>query len=236
MPFFPLSTAFVRNFVVIQTQPFETHPPRGTVAPMTHRHHHTDAQPARTANPDAFVTDELLSDLLDPSNSVFDICHAHALTLDELAQATDSERFRRATLLLNHIADRREHALAPLRRERALEALDRIANQQPTTATHTETIRRAAATFAKATKPAESPEPEPATAESIDEASHEGAIANEHGTAPTDMTTNEPRARVSDPSARAVVEATNHADPNTTNTNHADSTPANQHPASTLTP
>ncbi len=202
---------------------------------MTHRHHHTDAQPARTS--DALLTDELLSDLLDPSKSVFDICHAHGLTLDELAQATDSERFRRATLLLNHIADRREHALAPLRRERALEALDRIANQQPTTATHTETIRRAAATFAKATKPAESPEPDPATAESIDEAQTTEPSPTEHEVASTEVSSNEPRA-----SARAVVEATNHADPNTTNTtnttntNHAHSTPANQHPASTLTP
>jgi len=172
---------------------------------MTHRHHHTDAQPARTTNPDAFVTDELLSDLLNPSKTVFDICHAHGLTLDELAQATDSERFRRATLLLNHIADRREHALAPLRRERALEALDRIANQQPTTATHTETIRRAAATFAKATKPAESPEPDPA--ESVDNTQHQSSTAAEPAAASTDAPINEPRTRVSDPSARVVENA-----------------------------
>ncbi len=173
---------------------------------MTHRHHHTDAQPARTTNPDTFVTDELLSDLLDPSKSVFDICHAHGLTLDELAQATDSERFRRATLLLNHIADRREHALASLRRERALEALDRIANQQPTTATHTETIRRAAATFAKATKTTESPEPDPATAESIDEAPSTAPTTNEGDVVSTETRTNEPRAsaRAGEQEARSI--------------------------------
>jgi hypothetical protein len=171
---------------------------------MKHRHHHTDSQPART--PDSLVTDELLSDLLDPSKSVFDICHAHGLTLDELAQATDSERFRRATLLLNHIADRREHALAPLRRERALEALDRIANQQPTTATHTETIRRAAATFAKATKTTESPEPDPATAESIDASQTTESAPTEHDVTSTEVSSSEPRAsaRAGEQEARSI--------------------------------
>ncbi|RMH29256.1 MAG: hypothetical protein D6692_04475, partial [Planctomycetota bacterium] len=90
------------------------------------------------------LTPALFADLLDPSKSPFDICHTHNLALDKLHAITTGAHFRACVQMLEEIHAERTAAQRPQRERLALDALDRIVTQTPTTNTHTETIRRAA--------------------------------------------------------------------------------------------
>ena len=90
------------------------------------------------------LTPALFADLLDPSKSPFDLCHTHNLALDQLHAVATGDHFRACVRMLEEIHAERTAAQRPQRERLALDALDRIANQTPTTNTHTETIRRAA--------------------------------------------------------------------------------------------
>lgn len=110
------------------------------------------------ANPSTTLTPELLADLLDPALSPFDICHAHALSLDQLATIADSPPMAHATARLETIQAARARAQRPALRQLALDTLARVAAQEPATPPHAETVRKAAAALARATA---EPAPEP---------------------------------------------------------------------------
>ncbi|RMH26933.1 MAG: hypothetical protein D6692_08335 [Planctomycetota bacterium] len=90
------------------------------------------------------LTDALFADLLDPSKSAFDICHEHSLTLAELRAITTGDEFTELIAALHDIAQAREEAQRPELHRIARESLALIANQEPTSNTHAETVRRAA--------------------------------------------------------------------------------------------
>ncbi len=110
------------------------------------------------------LTPALFADLLDPSKSPFDVCHAHNLALDQLHAVIFGQHFRACVAMLDEIHAARIAAQRPQRERLALDALDRIANQTPATNTHAETVRRAAAALLrhKPTTPIEqSPKSQP---------------------------------------------------------------------------
>lgn len=111
------------------------------------------------------LTNELFNDLLDPCLSTLDVCRKHAVPITDLRLILASEHFQQTARALIEAEELRSAALAPDRRERALATLDAITQQTPTTPTHTECIRRAAATLLRATKPAQRPARAPAKPE-----------------------------------------------------------------------
>lgn len=105
------------------------------------------------------LTNELFNDLLDPRIPMLDVCRAHAITVNQLSRILASPEFQDAADALDLAEQLRARALAPDRRERALATLDAITQQEPTTPTHTECIRRAASALLRAAKaePARTP-------------------------------------------------------------------------------
>lgn len=105
------------------------------------------------------LTTDLFHDLIDPCLSAIDICTRHDLTIHQLTDIIESSEYRTAVEQLAHIEQTRIESTAPLLQRIALQVLQTIAQQEPTTPTHTETIRKAAAHLARTTKP--EPEPTP---------------------------------------------------------------------------
>lgn len=99
------------------------------------------------------LTQALFTDLLDPAISLLDVCRRHTLPIEHLHDVLASEQFQSAVDALNRAMELRTRALAPERTERALATLDAIARQTPTTPSHTECVRRAAAALLRATQP-----------------------------------------------------------------------------------
>ncbi len=114
------------------------------------------------------LTNELFNDLLDPCLSTLDVCRKHAVPITDLRLILASDHFQQSAQALIEAEELRSAALAPDRRERALATLDAITQQQPSTPTHTECIRRAASALLRAAKPDQRPahtpaKPEPTT-------------------------------------------------------------------------
>ena len=107
------------------------------------------------------LTPDLFHDLIDNRLSAIDICIKHELAIDQLAAIVDSPEFTQASRQLADIERKRIEATAPLRRRAALQTLETIAQQHPTTPTHTETVRKAAAQLARPTKSDPAPDPDP---------------------------------------------------------------------------
>ena len=104
------------------------------------------------------LTTDLFHDLIDPCLSAIDICAKHDLTIEQLTDLIDSPEYRTAVEQLAHIEQTRIESTAPLRRRLALQVLQNIAQQEPTTPTHTETVRKAAAHLARISQPESEPE------------------------------------------------------------------------------
>lgn len=96
---------------------------------------------------------DILRDLFYDSMNTIDLCLKHGMSLDELQAVVDAPDFQRAIDVLMHIEAQRARALAPTRRERALETLERVAAVTPTTPTQCETVRKAAAALLRAATP-----------------------------------------------------------------------------------
>lgn len=105
------------------------------------------------------LTNDLFNDLLDPRIPTLDVCRKHAVPITDLRRVLESAEFQEAAEALIAAEELRAKALAPDRRERALARLDAITQQEPTTPTHTECIRRAASALLRAAKaePARTP-------------------------------------------------------------------------------
>jgi hypothetical protein len=110
------------------------------------------------------LTNELFNDLLDPRIPTLDVCRKHAIPITDLRLILASDHFQQSAQALIEAEELRAAALAPDRRERALATLDAITQQQPSTPTHTECIRRAASALLRATKPDARPARTPAAA------------------------------------------------------------------------
>ncbi|MCR9075330.1 MAG: hypothetical protein NXI07_04755 [bacterium] len=110
----------------------------------------------------AQITNELLHDLIAEPISVIELCTRHALTVDELHAIITSPAFTRLAEMLRAIQQARE----AFTRARLAQVLERIALTEPTSPSHTETIRKAAAhldrQLAKSTtEPHDQPPPDP---------------------------------------------------------------------------
>lgn len=108
---------------------------------------------------------DILRDLFYDNINTIDLCRKHGMSLDELQAVVDAPDFQHAIDVLMHIEAQRARALAPTRRERALETLERVAAVTPTTPTQCETVRKAAAAVLRAATPrrtADAPDPQPA--------------------------------------------------------------------------
>ena len=95
----------------------------------------------------AQLTPELIVDLLFEPKPTLEICARHDLSLHQLAEILDSDEYHRLEADLTRI----QHRRAPALRRRTLAALEHIANQTPTSPTHAETIRKAAAQLLRVT-------------------------------------------------------------------------------------
>ncbi len=104
------------------------------------------------------LTTELFADILNPDMHAFEVCHRHGLDLTQLRAVTDSAHFRHNVECMRAIQAARADAMLPAMQARALRTLDAVAAQPPTTPTHTETVRRAAAAVLRL-KPDTPPEP-----------------------------------------------------------------------------
>jgi outer membrane biosynthesis protein TonB len=89
----------------------------------------------------AQITNELLHDLIAEPISVIELCTRHALTVDELHAIITSPAFTRLAEMIRAIQQARES----FTRARLAQVLERIALTEPTSPSHTETIRKAAA-------------------------------------------------------------------------------------------
>ncbi len=89
----------------------------------------------------AQITNELLHDLIAEPISVIELCTRHALTVDELHAIITSPAFTRLAEMIRAIQQARE----TFTRARLAQVLERIALTEPTSPSHTETIRKAAA-------------------------------------------------------------------------------------------
>ena len=89
----------------------------------------------------AQITNELLHDLIAEPISVIELCTRHALTVDELHAIITSPAFTRLAEMIRAIQQERE----TFTRARLAQVLERIALTEPTSPSHTETIRKAAA-------------------------------------------------------------------------------------------
>ncbi|MCC5824382.1 MAG: hypothetical protein LAT64_04330 [Phycisphaerales bacterium] len=99
------------------------------------------------------LTAAVFTDLLDPAVTLLDVCRRHAIPIEDLPAILAGDQFQIASRALNQAMELRAQALAPERAERALATLERIIEQEPTTTSHAECIRRAASTLLRATKP-----------------------------------------------------------------------------------
>lgn len=106
----------------------------------------------------------LLRDLLDPDTDLAAIAERHDLPIPALLEILESDAFREQADMLARAESIRAAALAPVRRERALRTLTTLASQEPTSATHAESVRRAATAILKETRatPADQPTSQPA--------------------------------------------------------------------------
>lgn len=105
------------------------------------------------------LTTQLFSDILNSTLSTFEICRRNDINIDQLRAVAESEHFRYSVECMRAIHAARTDAMLPAMQARALGALDAIASQDPTTPTHTETVRRAAAAVLRL-KPTDPPEPD----------------------------------------------------------------------------
>jgi hypothetical protein len=97
------------------------------------------------------LTPRLLADLLDPGLTLNEVADRHQIPPLDLPALVASDTFRAHAVALAEAESIRETALAPLRRSRALHILTTITAQEPTSATHAESVRRAANTLLKET-------------------------------------------------------------------------------------
>ena len=112
----------------------------------------------------AQITNELLHDLIAEPISVIELCTRHALTIDELHAIIISPAFTRLAEMIRAIQQARE----TFTRARLAQVLERIALTEPTTPSHAETIRKAAAHLDRQltkstaeTQPQSPPNPDP---------------------------------------------------------------------------
>ncbi len=87
------------------------------------------------------ITNELLHDLIAEPISVIELCTRHTLTIDELHAIIISPAFTRLAEMIRAIQRARE----TFTRARLAQVLERISLTEPTSPSHTETIRKAAA-------------------------------------------------------------------------------------------
>ena len=85
------------------------------------------------------LTQELIVDLLIEPKPTHTICAQHNLTLHELAEILESDAYQQLESDLTRI----ERNRAPALRRKLIASLETIANQTPTSPTHTEIIRKA---------------------------------------------------------------------------------------------
>ncbi|MFG0244660.1 MAG: hypothetical protein ACF8MF_01235 [Phycisphaerales bacterium JB052] len=97
------------------------------------------------------LTPELFFDLIDRRLTAIDICSRHELSFDQLEAIVQSQAFQANIARLQSVEHTRSTATDTLRRTAALRTLEDIAAQQPTSPTHTETIRLAAAQILRVT-------------------------------------------------------------------------------------
>ncbi|MHA7814666.1 MAG: hypothetical protein ACX94C_14880 [Phycisphaerales bacterium] len=110
----------------------------------------------------AQITNELLHDLIAEPISVIELCTRHALSVEQLHAIITSPAFTRLAEMIRTIQQARES----FTRARLAQVLERIALTDPTSPSHTETIRKAAAhldrQLAKSTtEPHDQPPPDP---------------------------------------------------------------------------
>lgn len=97
------------------------------------------------------LTPDLFQDIIDHDLTAVDICIKHDLSIDELAQIVQSPEFTHAARQLAAIENIRTAATAPLRQRLALRTLQKIAELEPQSPTHAETVRKSAAQLARLT-------------------------------------------------------------------------------------
>lgn len=95
----------------------------------------------------------VLRELLNPDTPLDQIAERHDLPIPDLLAILESDDFHAAADALARAESIRAAALAPVRRERALRSLTALAGQEPTSATHAESVRRAATAILKETRP-----------------------------------------------------------------------------------
>jgi len=95
------------------------------------------------------LTPELIVDLLFEPKPTLTICGDHNLSIHQLAQILDSHEYRQLEADMARI----QHRRAPALRRRLLTTLEDIATQTPSSPTHAETIRKAAAQLLRLTEP-----------------------------------------------------------------------------------
>lgn len=96
----------------------------------------------------AQLTPDIIHDLIIEPLPTLDICLKHQLSIDQLHALVTSEQFKQIADQLTEI----DHARAPFTRARMLRVLERIADLEPQSPTHTETIRKAAAQLLRLTE------------------------------------------------------------------------------------
>lgn len=106
-------------------------------------------------------TADLFQDIIDHRITAIEICIKHDLTIDELAEVVESPQFTRAARQLAEIERMRAAVTAPIRHRVALAVLQHIAENEPETPTHAETVRKCAAQLARLTAPDPNPKPNP---------------------------------------------------------------------------
>lgn len=97
------------------------------------------------------LTPDIIHDLIIEPLPTLDICLKHQLSVDQLHALVTSEQFKQLAEQLTDI----DQARAPFTRARMLRVLERIAQLEPQSPTHTETIRKAAAQLLRLTEPRE---------------------------------------------------------------------------------
>jgi hypothetical protein len=94
----------------------------------------------------------VIRELLNPDTPLDQIAERHDLPIPDLLAILESDAFHAAADALARAESIRTAALAPVRRERALRSLTALASQEPTSATHAESVRRAATAILKETR------------------------------------------------------------------------------------
>ena len=97
------------------------------------------------------LTPDIIHDLIIEPLPTLDICRKHQLSVDQLHALVHSQEFTRLADQLAEI----NTARAPFTRARMFDILNGIAELEPQSPTHTETIRKAAAQLLRLTEPRE---------------------------------------------------------------------------------